>query len=282
MIELRGHRPRLVVRESPLFQLLAMLMLLGLLGGFFWLALTQDLPLYIILASGGALTLLLLIQARILVATLRPENWLIQFYSHGIALQTGGHLSDEKHRILFLPAEALRAARIVRGGWSPRPWTRPREKHKQNDLTCLEIVVDRSRVKELTDTHRPSHIHRPRPIKLRFLFNPITENAEGYRIELRSHRSRVTPGLGRIAKIFRIYGITTQRLHLTANLEALQDHEFEDRVVRAMHQGHTQQAIDLLMERERLTSERARQRLDQIMSRQEARHGASGAPRPER
>lgn len=276
MIELRGHRPRLVVRESPLFQLLAMLMLLGLLGGFFWLTLAQDFPLFIILASGGALTLLLLIQARILLATLRPENWLIRFYSHGIALQTGGHLSNEDHRTLFIPAEALRGARIVREQWRRRPWTRPQEKHKLNDLTGLEIVVDKSRVKELADTHRPSHIHRPRPIKLRFLFNPITENAEGYRIELRSHRSRVTPRIGRIAEAFRIYGITTQRLHLTANLEALQDHEFEERLVRAMHQGHTQLAIDMLMDRDRLTSERARQRLDQIMSRQEARQGATG------
>jgi hypothetical protein len=205
--------PRLVVRESRVYQAVSLLVLLAFGGGMLYFVLRESIPLAGVMLLAGALTFFVLIQLRLLRRTLRAENWLMKFFSHGIALKLGGYLARPGEGVLFIPAEALLGARIVRGFGAASEGEDARGRRRRQGITFLEIDADKARVRswavesgEVTPEGR---------FRAGFIHVPVTETPEGYRVELRTEHGRVSPSVRRIAGEFRQYGLRVRESRIT-------------------------------------------------------------------
>jgi hypothetical protein len=208
--------PRLVVRESRVYQGVSLLVLLAFGGGMLWLVLRESVPLAGVVLLAGALAFFVLIQLRLLGRTFRAENWLMKFFSHGIALKLGGYLARPGEGALFIPAEALRGARIVRESRAVNDREDARGRNRHQWITFLDIDADKARVRSLAvETGEVSPEGR---FRAGFIHVPVTETPEGYRVELRTEHGRVSPSVRRIAGEFRQYGLQVRESGLASRV----------------------------------------------------------------
>jgi hypothetical protein len=271
MNPLSGLRPRLIVRESRLYQGVSLLVLLVFGGAMLYFATHEKIPLAATALLGGVLLLFVLIQVRLLRRALSAENWLLKFFADGIALQPGGYLAGPQDRTLFIPSEALRGARILRQPHvvTVRRGSRSQQQHRL--FIYLEIDADKSRVRQAPG--EPAQPDKTRGVRASFVHVPITETPEGYRIQLRSEQSRVAPSVSRIAGEFRQYGIQVRENRVAMKLSALNDADFETEVLRMHGEGRELDAIGALRERHRLSAAEARERLEALTEKAVSRGG---------
>ncbi|MFN2349145.1 MAG: hypothetical protein ABR558_06180 [Thioalkalivibrio sp.] len=268
-----GLRPRLIVRESRLYQVVFLLVLLAFGAAMLYFAGHEKVPPVATVLLGGVLLLFVLIQVRLLGRALSAENWLLKFYADGIALQPGGYLAGAQDKTVFIPAEALRGARILRQPHvvTVRRGSRSQQKHRL--FIYLEIDVDKSRVRQAPS--EPAQPDKTRGVRASFIHVPITETAEGYRIQLRSEQSRVSPSVRRIAGEFRQFGIQVRESRVAMKLSSLNDADFEAEVLRMQGEGREQDAIGALRQRHRLSGAEARERLEALAGKAASRDGAN-------
>lgn len=255
-------RPRLIVRESRVYQGVSLLVLLAFGGAMFYFAIHEKVPLAATVLLGGTLLLFVLIQVRLLHRTLSDDNWLLKFFADGLALKPGGYLAGAQDASLFIPAEALRGARILRQPHvvTVRQGSRTQQKHRL--FIYLEIDADKTRVRQAPGEPTPQA--RTRGVSAGFVHVPITETAEGYRILLRSEQSRVAPSPRRIAAEFRQFGIQVRESRAGVQLASLDDADFEAEVLRMQAEGRELDAIGALRQRHDLSAAEARKRLEAL------------------
>jgi len=268
-----GLRPRLIVRESRLYQGVSLLVLLAFGGAMLYFATHEKVPPVATVLLGGILLLFVLIQVRLLRRTLSAENWLIKFFPDGLALQTGGYLAGAQDKTVFIPAEALRGARIIKQPHvvTVRQGSRTQQRHRL--FIYLEIDADKSRIRESPSEPLPQD--KSRGVSASFVHVPITETDEGYRVLLRSEQSRVSPSVQRIAREFRLFGIQVRESQLGVKVSSLNEADFEVEVLRMHREGRELDAIGALRQRHRLSAGEARERLEALADGADHRGGAS-------